>query len=694
MSTIVGNIVLQAKASDPGVPSHVVASSLAVVVGAIVCFLGVIRLGRIVEFISLPAVSAFITGSSISIAVGQLPTLVGTSSRFNTRDAAYLVFINWFRWWDHWTLDAAIGITALVMLYLIRAIFNYLSKIQPNRKKTWFFCNTLRSVFVILLYTLIGWASNRDLGFDQASKAKFSILGPVPRGFTTHEPPVISQRVFATYSTQIPISVIVLLIEHISIAKSFGRINNYTINPSQELVAIGVTNLLGPFLGAYPATGSFSRTAIKSKAGVRTPFAGVITALVVLLAIYALPAVFFYIPNAALAAIIIHAVGDLITPPNTVYQFWKISPIEVVIFFAGVIVTIFTTIEIGIYVTVISSFVLQIWRLLFVKGRFLGKLQVHSVVAEHIPSQSKNGGASSTRPDNDPDKSARSVFVPLEHNDGSNPNHIVKHPYPGIFIYRFSEGYTYASASAYLDEFVQTIFANTRRTDPSTFGRPGDRPWNDPAPRRGKPVQTHDDKPTLKAVILDFASVNNTDLTSVQSLIDVRNQLDRYAQPHAVQWHFANIHNRWTKRALAAAGFGYPTPEPTDGFHRWKPVFSVAEIGGEESAAAAAEEHLNKQELLRRPSQKDVETGHREIDFAAKDSSSDNSLDREITRSKAYNAGLNNKIASVQGLNRPLFHIDLTAALQSAVSNVQRFHPNEDAEYIDQQEGWKPEKNI
>ena len=53
------------------------------------------------------------------------------------------------------------------------------------------------------------------------------------------------------------------------------------------MVAIGVTNLLGPFLGAYPATGSFSRTAIKSKAGVRTPFAGVITAVVVLLAIYA-----------------------------------------------------------------------------------------------------------------------------------------------------------------------------------------------------------------------------------------------------------------------------------------------------------------------------------------------------------------------------------------------------------------------
>src|SRR6202044_1666553 len=158
-----------------------------------------------------------------------------------------------------------------------------------------------------------------------------------------------------------------MLIEHISISKSFGRINNYVINPSQEMVAIGVTNILGPFLGAYPSTGSFSRTAIKSKAGVRTPLAGVITAIVVLLAIYALPAVFYYIPNGALSAVIIHAVGDLITPPNTVYQFWRVSPLEVPIFFAGVLVTVFSSIENGIYTTICVSFAILIFRIIKAK---------------------------------------------------------------------------------------------------------------------------------------------------------------------------------------------------------------------------------------------------------------------------------------------------------------------------------------
>src|SRR5579862_3050918 len=114
----------------------------------------------------------------------------------------------------------------------------------------------------------------------------------------------MNKEIIKAFLSELPAAVIVLLIEHIAIAKSFGRVNNYTINPSQELIAIGFTNVLGPFLGAYPATGSFSRTAIKSKAGVRTPFAGVITAILVLLAIYALPRVFFFIPNAGLSAVI------------------------------------------------------------------------------------------------------------------------------------------------------------------------------------------------------------------------------------------------------------------------------------------------------------------------------------------------------------------------------------------------------
>jgi sodium-independent sulfate anion transporter 11 len=477
LSTVTGNVVLKASKELPDVPLDIIASSLAIIAGSIVLFLGLARLGWIVEFITLAAISAFMTGSAINIAVGQVPAMMGITG-FSARETTYKVVINILKHLGRSDLNAAIGLSALFLLYAIRSSCSILAKRFPNKAKMFFFLSTLRTAFVILLYILISYLANRHLK-AKGKKPKFATLGVVPRGFKHARVPHITIDIIKSFVGELPSTVIVLLIEHISISKSFGRINNYTINPSQELVAIGVTNCLGPFLGAYPATGSFSRTAIKSKAGVRTPFAGVITAVVVLLAIYALPAMFWFIPNAALSAVIIHAVGDLITPPNTVYQFWRISPLEVPIFFAGVIVTVFSTIEIGIYVTVALSFVMFMFRSFKANGRFLGRAKIHSVVGDHIldrnPEEKLNASGTPTGRKNpaEGEDSVRNVFLPLDHHDGSNPLIELEDPYPGIFVYRFSEGFNYPNANHYLDQLVETIFKKTRRTNPATYGRPG-----------------------------------------------------------------------------------------------------------------------------------------------------------------------------------------------------------------------------
>lgn len=294
--------------------------------------------------------------------------------------------------------------------------------------------------------------------------------------------PDLDPKILSFFTSELPAAVIVVLIEHISISKSFGRVNNYIIDPSQELVAIGVTNLLAPFLGAYPATGSFSRTAIKAKCGVRTPFAGVITAVVVLLALYALTAVFWYIPQASLSAVIIHAVLDVVSPPNVVYQFWRISPLEVVIFLAGVLVTIFDSIEDGIYTTVCISFALFIFRLFQAKGRFLGVAKVRTIgdmkarnrssEAQSLSHDEKNQ-AVVTNARESSISTERNLFIPIDHEDNSNPRVAVTHPYPGVFIYQFSELFNYPNATRFLDGLTAGIFKATRRTDPDSLGKLG-----------------------------------------------------------------------------------------------------------------------------------------------------------------------------------------------------------------------------
>lgn len=507
---------------------------------------------------------------------------------------------------------------------------------------------------------------------------------------------MLNKELASKLASYLPASCIILLIEHIAISKSFGRVNNYAINPSQEMVAIGVTNLLAPFLGAYPATGSFSRTAIKARAGVRSPFAGVISALVVLLAIYALPAVFFYIPSASLSAVIIHAVGDLVTPPNTVYQFWRVSPIEVFIFFLGVFVTVFSSIENGIYCTICVSAALLLYRILRSRGRFLGRIKVHSVMGDQVIGSETNKalgeyGTFSADSAVHTDPAARNVFLPIDHADGSNPAVELSEPYPGVFIYRFAEGLTYPNASTTLDYMANYIFSRTRRTNMSSYARPGDRPWNDPGPskRRLKKAAANNvnldaDKenlPTLKAVILDFSTVNFVDITSVQQLIDVRNQLDRYTSPDSVDWHIACINNRWTKRALVAAGFGFPAEREDGMHHRWQSIFSVAEIGGDSSAAAAEEARLNEKMVRDRDSQSDhkLEGGLQDpdhINVAETGSASGRSSQEDEIKGipSTENQGLRarrRKAVAVHGLNRPLFHVDLTGALQSAIANIE-----------------------
>ncbi|KAE8397702.1 sulfate permease [Aspergillus pseudonomiae] len=646
MSALTGTVVLNVQSEHPELNKVDVANSLAITGGAIVAFIGFIRRGFIVDFISLTSISAFMTGSAINIIAGQTRALLGEKEKFDTKAAPYMVNINTLRHLPSTRMNAAMGLTALFMLYVIRGACNYGARKNPRKARLFFFLSTLRTAFVILFYIMISAAVN----LHRRDKPAFKLLGNVPRGFTAAGVPSVNTKIISTFATELPSVVVVLLIEHIAISKSFGRVNNYVIEPSQELIAIGVTNLLGPFLGAYPGIGSFSRTAIKSKAGVRTPLAGVVTAIVVLLAIYVLPAVSFYITNSSLAAVIIHAVGDLIIPPNTVYRFWLASSLEVLIFFAGVLVTVFSTIENGVYVTISVSAALLLWRIVKARGEFLGKVMICSVIGDHLFDNDAKASL-----EKDPDESFRTVFLPISHHDGSNPAVDVEHPYSGVFIYRFSEGYVYPNASHETDNLVSSIFKETRRTNLKSWGSPGDRPWNNPGPRRGKKEENRTHLPCLRAIILDFSSVNNVDITSLQNLVDVRNQLDAYASPVHVQWYFANISNRWAKWTLTSTGFGYLTLKQTKRFQPWKPIFSVAELGSSGDSAAAAERQLK--------------TSQRKADDLEQDQTG------QITEPDTEARW----VELVSGINRPYFHVDLTSALRGDIASIE-VGPQDDKE--------------
>lgn len=540
MSLATGNIVIavQEKYGDL-YSAPVIATCLAFICGFAVLAIGLLRIGWLVEFIPQPAVSGFMTGSAINIAVGQIPALFGIAKvkGMDTRAATYKVIISIFKYLHLSTLDAAYGVTALVALYAFKWTFTYLPKRYPKFARPAFFLQALRHATVIIVWTIISW---RTQVHRTAAERQIALVGTVPSGLQHLGQPVVNTQLLGAIGPHIPVATIILLLEHISIAKSFGRLNGYKINPNQELIAIGVNNTIGTLFSAYPSTGSFSRSALKSKSGVRTPAAGIPTGICVLIALYALAPAFFYIPNAVLSALIIHAVADLVASPKQSFGFWRVSPLEYIIFVGAVLWSLFYSIEAGIYWSLATSVVLLLFRIARPKGHFLGRVRIQA--------ENPESGAQ-----------PRDVYVPLCSSSGvTNRDVKVEAPPAGIIIYRFEESFLYPNASYINDRLVQHVKQVTRRGKDMSNVSKGDRPWNDPGPKAkdAAAIAERDKaKPICKAVVLDFAAVANLDTTGVQNLIDTRKEVEKWAdQP--VEFHFCGILSPWIRRALIAGGFG------------------------------------------------------------------------------------------------------------------------------------------
>lgn len=294
-------------------------------------------------------------------------------------------------------------------------------------------------------------------------------------GFSHTDVPKLSTDLIGLILPQLPAILIILVIEHIAIAKSLGRLSGYKVCASQEILSQGASNLLGSFLGGYPGTGSFGASGVLSKAGVRSPLVGVFSAMVLVLALYVLTGVFFFIPKAALAALIIHAVSNLMASPASVIKYARLSPPELLIWIVGVVLAIFKSLDISMYVTIALSAVLLLVRLSRSRGRVMGSVKVHDVRAG---GDAGCGNCEGRRDSDSYDPTeedlqmvdrcvgsgTRRIFVPIDRRDGSNPKVEVNEVYPGVIVYRFPEGFNYTNYTHQMEDLESYVVRNTQRT--------------------------------------------------------------------------------------------------------------------------------------------------------------------------------------------------------------------------------------
>ncbi|AMD18927.1 HBR026Wp [Eremothecium sinecaudum] len=592
MSLMVGRVIEKILSELPEgslITAPIIATTLSLCCGLITTAIGLLRFGFVVEFISLNAILGFVTGAGLSIITSQLPSLMGVPKP--PKGSTLVSFISFLKNIPQTRMDAVFGILTLFVLYFWRWIAGSVgpklvkrslppgSRASEFWKDFFFYADATRSVITIIVGTVVSWLITRG----KQEKLPIAILGFVPSGLQNVGLMKIPDGLLSKIAPEAFAATLVLLLEHLAIGKSFARVNNYTISPDQELVAIGATNLLGTFFNAYPATGSFSRTALKSKCKVKTPISGVFSGGFVLFALYLLTDAFYYIPKSALAAVIIHAVADLISSHKTAVRFWKLSPLDAVSFLATIIITITVEIEMGIYFAIGWSLVVMLLGVIFPSGKFMGYVKVTEIVN---PSRNTDTSSAFTSTDGsvkieqdsnlitstpDPQVQQHTKWVPLDNSYSRelNPSIVVNEPPPGVIVYRPTESFIYLNSSRQIDTILAKVKKLTKPKKIKVVSNK-EKKWCDCRPpnfvlKLTGELNTNsdfstdniDDRPTLKILAMDWSQVTQVDATAIQNLVDLRKSIETYVG-RQVQFHFSGILSPWIKRSLINAGFGQP----------------------------------------------------------------------------------------------------------------------------------------
>ncbi|XP_048231841.1 sulfate transporter 4.1, chloroplastic-like isoform X3 [Ricinus communis] len=305
---------------------------LALMVGVLECIMGLLRLGWLIRFISHSVISGFTTASAIVIALSQAKYFLGydivRSSKIVPLIKSIISGADKFSW------------PPFVMGSIILAIILVMKHLGKSRKQFKFLRAAGPITAVVLGTTFVKI-------FHPSS---ISLVGEIPQGLPSFSIP----KEFGYVKSLIPTAILitgVAILESVGIAKALAAKNGYELDSSQELFGLGLANICGSFFSAYPATGSFSRSAVSNESGAKTGLSGIITGIIICCALLFLTPLFKYIPLCSLAAIVISAVMGLVDYDEAIFL-WHVDKKDFLLWTITSTTTLFLGIEIGVLVGV------------------------------------------------------------------------------------------------------------------------------------------------------------------------------------------------------------------------------------------------------------------------------------------------------------------------------------------------------
>ncbi|MEP4767108.1 MAG: sulfate permease [Roseibium sp.] len=339
--------------ASQGTPQYLGAAIvLALISGLMLVVMGLFRLGFLANLLSHPVISGFITASGLLIASSQLKHILGVPASGHTLYEILLSIgnqigdLNW--------ITFGIGVSATVFLFWVR---KGLKKLLLGLGFKPFLADIITKagpVAAVAATTIV--SASFQLG-----ERGVRIVGDIPSGLPIPQLPDFDSELWLALIGPALLISVIGFVESVSVAQTLAAKKRQRIEPDQELIGLGASNIASALSGGYPVTGGFARSVVNFDAGAATPAAGAFTAVGIALATLFLTPLLTYLPQATLAATIIVAVLSLVDF-GAIKRTYAYSKSDFTAMAATILVTLFFGVEQGVVSGVVLSIALYLYR--------------------------------------------------------------------------------------------------------------------------------------------------------------------------------------------------------------------------------------------------------------------------------------------------------------------------------------------
>jgi len=346
-ATAVGNVTRELQ-----VDYATAAITLALLSGAMLILLGLIRFGFVANLLSHPVVSGFITSSGILIGLSQLSHMLGIDAGGDTLPSLLSSLLATLESTNLYTL--AIGAFALLFLQLCRSRLAGLLSALGMARSTADLLTKAAPVMAVVLTILLAALGNLE--------AKgVALVGVIPQGLPAFSEPRLSLELLTELLMPALLIALIGFVESVSVGRTLGGKRGERIDPNQELIGLGAANIAAGVSGGFPVTGGFSRSVVNFDAGARTQAASIMTAGGIALAAAFLTPALYFLPKATLAATIIVAISSLLDW-KAIREAWHYDKADFTAIAATITMTLGFGVEVGVIAGVATSIGLHLHR--------------------------------------------------------------------------------------------------------------------------------------------------------------------------------------------------------------------------------------------------------------------------------------------------------------------------------------------